>query len=215
MAIDAIINQRGGDIVAIYCAIGQRADSVARVIAKLERSGALKQSVVVVAGGEDASGLQYVAPYAATTMAEWFMEAGRDVLIVYDDLTRHARAYRQLSLLLRRPPGREAYPGDIFYIHSRLLERATHLSERRGGGSLTALPIIETQAQNLAAFIPDKPDLNHRWADILIARAISKGATARCRYRQISLACGWPCAASGLPRSCRSPEALLLAIRGT
>lgn len=154
VAIDAIINQRGGDIVAIYCAIGQRADSVARVIAKLERSGALKQSIVVVAGGEDASGLQYVAPYAATTMAEWFMEAGRDVLIVYDDLTRHARAYRQLSLLLRRPPGREAYPGDIFYIHSRLLERATHLSERRGGGSLTALPIIETQAQNLAAFIP-------------------------------------------------------------
>ena len=154
VAVDTIINQRGGDVVAIYCAIGQRADSVARVIAKLERSGALKQSIVVVAGGEDAPGLQFIVPYAATTMAEWFMEAGKDVLIVYDDLTRHARAYRQLSLLLRRPPGREAYPGDIFYIHARLLERATHLSERRGGGSLTALPIIETQAQNLAAYIP-------------------------------------------------------------
>jgi len=154
VAIDAILNQRGRDVIPIYCAIGQRGNSVARVIANLERLGALKQGIVVVAGGEDPPGLQFVAPYAATTMAEWFMEAGRDVLIVYDDLTRHARAYRQLSLLLRRPPGREAYPGDIFHIHARLLERATHLSEERGGGSLTALPIIETQAQNLSAYIP-------------------------------------------------------------
>lgn len=154
VAIDAILNQRDEDVVAIYCAIGQRGDSVARIIGKLERSGALKRTIVVVAAGEDPAGLQFVAPYAATSMAEWFMEAGRDVLIVYDDLTRHARAYRQLSLLLRRPPGREAYPGDIFYIHSRLLERATHLRERLGGGSLTAFPIIETQAQNLSAYIP-------------------------------------------------------------
>ncbi|MCP4386472.1 MAG: alternate F1F0 ATPase, F1 subunit alpha [Hyphomicrobiales bacterium] len=154
VAIDSIISQQGSGVVSIYCAIGQRGDAVARVIEKLEQSGALKRGIVVVAAGEDAPGLQFVAPYAATTMAEWFMEAGKDVLIVYDDLTRHARAYRQLSLLLRRPPGREAYPGDIFYIHSRLLERSTHLNRRRGGGSMTALPIIETQAQNLSAYIP-------------------------------------------------------------
>jgi F-type H+-transporting ATPase subunit alpha len=154
VAVDTIVNQAGADVISIYCAIGQRGDSVARVIEKLRASGALARSIVVVAGGEDAPGLQFIVPYAATTMAEWFMELGRDVLIIYDDLTRHARAYRQLSLLLRRPPGREAYPGDIFYIHSRLLERATHLRKSAGGGSLTALPIIETQAQNLSAFIP-------------------------------------------------------------
>lgn len=154
IAVDTIINQAGGDVVSIYCAVGQRGDAVARVIADLERGGVLGNTVVVVAGGEASPGLQYIAPYAATSIGEWFMERGQDVLIVYDDLTRHARAYRQLSLLLRRPPGREAYPGDIFYIHSRLLERATHLRESRGGGSLTALPIIETQAQNLAAYIP-------------------------------------------------------------
>lgn len=154
VAIDAIINQHDGDVISVYCAVGQRGDAVAGVIKKLEHSGALKQGIVVVAGGEDAPGLQFVAPYAATTMAEWFMEAGKDVLVVYDDLTRHARAYRQLSLLLRRPPGREAYPGDIFYIHSRLLERSTHLRERRGGGSITALAVIETQAQNLSSYIP-------------------------------------------------------------
>lgn len=154
VAVDTIINQQPGDVVAIYCAIGQRADSVVRVIEKLEASDAKDRCIFVVAGGEDSPGLQFMAPYAAATMAEWFMEAGQDVLIVFDDLTRHARAYRQLSLLLRRPPGREAYPGDIFYIHSRLLERSTHLADARGGGSLTALPIIETQAQNLAAYIP-------------------------------------------------------------
>mgnify|MGYP001811802306 CR=1 FL=1 len=154
VAVDTIVNQADADVISIYCAIGQRGDSVARVIEKLRTSGALTRAIVMVAGGEDAPGLQFIAPYAATAMAEWFMELGRDVLIVYDDLTRHARAYRQLSLLLRRPPGREAYPGDIFYIHSRLLERSTHLRQSAGGGSLTALPIIETQAQNLSAFIP-------------------------------------------------------------
>jgi F-type H+/Na+-transporting ATPase subunit alpha len=153
IAVNTIINQRGGDVICVYCAIGQRASAVARVINQLKRSDILKRTIVVVASGEDAPGLQFTAPYAATTMAEYFMERGEDVLIVYDDLTRHARAYRELSLLLRRPPGREAYPGDIFYIHSRLLERAAHLSERRGGGSLTALPIIETQAQNISAYI--------------------------------------------------------------
>ena len=154
VAMEAILNQRAGDVVSVYCAIGQRASAVAQVIADLESRGALARSIVVVAGGDDAPGLQFVAPYAATTRAEYFMEQGQDTLVVYDDLTRHARAYRQLSLLLRRPPGREAYPGDIFYVHARLLERATRLRPERGGGSLTALPVIETQAQNIAAYIP-------------------------------------------------------------
>ena len=154
VALETILNQRRGDVVSVYCAIGQRASAVARVVADLERRGALGRSIVVVAGGDDAPGLQFVAPYAATTMAEYFMEQGQDTLVVYDDLTRHARAYRELSLLLRRPPGREAYPGDIFYVHARLLERATRLRPERGGGSLTALPVIETQAQNIAAYIP-------------------------------------------------------------
>ena len=154
IAVDALINQRQTGVIGIYCAIGQRTASVARVVATLREHGVLDHCIVVVAAGDDAPGLQFVAPYAATTMAEFFMERGQDVLIVYDDLTRHARAYRELSLLLRRPPGREAYPGDIFFIHSRLLERATHLADDHGGGSLTALPIVETQAQNIAAYIP-------------------------------------------------------------
>jgi F-type H+/Na+-transporting ATPase subunit alpha len=154
IAVDAIINQRGQNVLCVYCAIGQRASAVAKVIAKLRDNGAMEYCVVVVAEGNDAPGLAYIAPYAATSIAEFFMEAGRDVLIVYDDLTHHARSYRELSLLLRRPPGREAFPGDIFYIHSRLLERATHLTPGRGGGSLTALPIIETDAQDISAYIP-------------------------------------------------------------
>ncbi|KAA3633244.1 MAG: alternate F1F0 ATPase, F1 subunit alpha [Proteobacteria bacterium] len=154
IAVDTIINQRGRGMICIYCAIGQRSTAVARVVDTLRRQGALEYTTVVVASGNDPPGLQFITPYAATTMAEYFMEQGRDVLIVYDDLTRHARAYRELSLLLRRPPGREAYPGDIFYIHSRLLERSTHLREAAGGGSLTALPVVETQAQDISAFIP-------------------------------------------------------------
>jgi len=154
IAVDAILNQRDTGVLSIYCAIGQRASAVSRVIQSLREGDAMDRTIVVVASGEDAPGLQFVAPYAATSMAEYLMAQGRDVLIVYDDLTRHARAYRELSLLLRRPPGREAYPGDIFYIHSRLLERATQLREDRGGGSLTALPVVETQAQNVAAYIP-------------------------------------------------------------
>jgi F-type H+-transporting ATPase subunit alpha len=154
IAIDAILNQRGQDVMCVYCAIGQRASAVAKVVATLREKGAMAYTVVVVAEGNDAPGLLYITPYAATSIAEYFMEQGRDVLIVYDDLTQHARAYRELSLLLRRPPGREAFPGDIFYIHSRMLERSTHLREARGNGSLTALPIIETQAQNISAYIP-------------------------------------------------------------
>jgi F-type H+-transporting ATPase subunit alpha len=154
IAVDTIINQRDKDVLCIYCAIGQRGTAVARVVDKLRENDALGHSIVVNASAEDPPGLQYITPYAATTMGEHFMAQGRDVLVVYDDLTRHARAYRELSLLLRRPPGREAYPGDIFYIHSRLLERATHLRDEHGGGSLTALPIVETQAQDISAYIP-------------------------------------------------------------
>jgi len=154
IAIDTILNQRDKDVLCVYCAIGQRASAVAKAVAILREKGAMEYSVVVVTEGNDPPGLAYIAPYAATSIAEHFMEAGRDMLIVYDDLTHHARAYRELSLLLRRPPGREAFPGDIFYIHSRLLERATHLREEHGGGSLTALPIIETEAQDISAYIP-------------------------------------------------------------
>ena len=151
IALDTIINQKDKGIICVYCAIGQQRSAVARVIADLRKYDAMKNCIVVVSTGEDPPGLNFIAPYSATTMAEYFMEKGRDVLIVYDDLTHHARSYRELSLLLRRPPGREAFPGDIFYIHSRLLERSTHL---RSGGSLTALPIIETEAQDISAYIP-------------------------------------------------------------
>jgi F-type H+-transporting ATPase subunit alpha len=154
IAIDTIVNQRDQNVICIYCSIGQRSTNLARVIDNLRRHDALKYSIVVVGGNDSPPGIQYIAPYAATTMGEYFMQRGRDVLIIYDDLTSHARAYRQMSLLLRRPPGREAFPGDIFYVHSRLLERSTHLRAEAGGGSLTALPIIETEAQNVAAYIP-------------------------------------------------------------
>ncbi|HDY84481.1 hypothetical protein LCGC14_0729350 [marine sediment metagenome] len=154
IAVDTILNQHDQNLLCVYCAIGQRASAVAKVVDQLQRHGAMEYTCVVVTEGNNPPGLSYIAPYAATSIAEYFMEQGREVLIVYDDLTNHARAYRELSLLLRRPPGREAFPGDIFYIHSRLLERATHLAESLGGGSLTALPIIETEAQNMAAYIP-------------------------------------------------------------
>ncbi len=154
VALDSIINQRDKNVVCIYCAIGERSASVAKVVAELKRQDSLGHTIVVVSTGEDAPGLQYIAPYTATTLGEYFLRKGRDVLVVYDDLTRHARAYRELSLLLRRPPGREAFPGDIFYLHSRLLERATRLHEKAGGGSLTALPIVETEAQDISGYIP-------------------------------------------------------------
>jgi F-type H+-transporting ATPase subunit alpha len=154
IALDTIINQRDTGVLCVYCAIGQRSSSVAKLVDDLRRHGAMAYCIVVVAEGDDPPGLQFVAPYAATSMAEYFMAQGRDVLIIYDDLTRHAQAYRELSLLLRRPPGREAFPGDIFYIHSRLLERSTHLGKEHGGGSLSAIPIVETEAQNLSAYIP-------------------------------------------------------------
>lgn len=154
VAIDTMVNQKDKGVFCIYCAIGKRNSAVARAVEDLRSGGALPNSIVVTASGDDPPGLQYVAPYAAMTMAEFFRDRGDDALLVLDDLTNHARSYRELSLLLRRPPGREAYPGDIFYIHSRLLERSTHLSEEKGGGSLTTLPIAETEAQNLSAYIP-------------------------------------------------------------
>ena len=154
IAIDTIINQHDQNVICIYCAIGQRAASVAKVVADLREKGAMEYTIVIVTEGNDAPGLNFIAPYAATSIGEYFMQQGKDVLIVYDDLTHHARAYLEISLLLRRPPGREAFPGDIFYIHSRLLERSTHLRKELGGGSLTALPIVETEAQNISAYIP-------------------------------------------------------------
>lgn len=154
IALDAIINQKQSGVICIYCAVGQRNSSVAGVIADLQKYGVGAQTIVVSATADDEAGMQFIAPYAATSIGEYFMEHGRDVLVIYDDLTNHARAYRQMSLLLRRPPGREAFPGDIFYIHSRLLERATKLSAQKGGGSLTALPIVCTEAGNISAYIP-------------------------------------------------------------
>ncbi len=154
IAIDTIINQRKGDMVCIYVAIGQKQASVAQVVATLEEYGAMDHTIVVAANAADPAPLQYLAPYAGCAMGEEIMEQGGDALVVYDDLSKHAWAYRQISLLLRRPPGREAYPGDVFYLHSRLLERAVKLSQERGGGSLTALPVIETQANDVSAYIP-------------------------------------------------------------
>jgi F-type H+-transporting ATPase subunit alpha len=154
IALDTIVNQKNGDLLCIYVAIGQKAAKVAQVVANLEAHGAMEHTIVIAANASESVALQYLAPYAGCAIGEEFMENGKDALIVYDDLSKHGWAYRQLSLLLRRPPGREAYPGDVFYLHSRLLERAARLSDELGGGSLTALPIIETQAGDVSAYIP-------------------------------------------------------------
>jgi F-type H+-transporting ATPase subunit alpha len=154
IAIDAIINQKGQNMKCIYVAIGQKESKIAGIVAKLEEAGAMEYTTVVLAGASDPSSLLYIAPYSGTALAEYFLDKGEDVLIIYDDLSKHAVAYREVSLLLRRPPGREAYPGDVFYLHSRLLERSCKLSQEYGGGSITALPIIETQAGDVSAYIP-------------------------------------------------------------
>ena len=154
VAIDAIINQKGGNVICIYVAIGQKRSTVAQVVDKLREAGAMDYTIIVAATASDAAPLQFIAPYSGCTMGEQFRDNGGHALVIYDDLSKHAVAYRQLSLLLRRPPGREAYPGDVFYLHSRLLERAAKMSDARGGGSLTALPIIETQAGDVSAYIP-------------------------------------------------------------
>ncbi|MDD5651900.1 MAG: F0F1 ATP synthase subunit alpha [Candidatus Moranbacteria bacterium] len=154
IAIDAIINQAGQDMICIYVAIGQKESRVARIVAELEKRGAMEYTTVIVAGASDPAAFSFIAPYSGVAIGEYFMDQGKDVLIVYDDLSKHAWAYRQISLILKRPPGREAYPGDVFYLHSRLLERSAKLNEDHGGGSITALPIIETQAGDVSAYIP-------------------------------------------------------------
>ena len=154
IAIDAIINQKNNDVLCIYVAIGQKRSTVAQIYKKLEEAGALEYTIIVAATASESAPLQYLAPYSGVAMGEYFMDQGKDVLIVYDDLSKHAVSYREMSLLLKRPPGREAYPGDIFYLHSRLLERAAKLSDKLGGGSITALPIVETQAGDISAYIP-------------------------------------------------------------
>jgi F-type H+-transporting ATPase subunit alpha len=154
VAIDAIVNQKGQDMYCIYVAIGKRRGEVARLVATLEEQGAMDYTTIVIASASDPAAMQYIAPYAGCAIGEWFMENGKDALVIYDDLSKHAWAYRQVSLLMRRPPGREAYPGDVFYLHSRLLERAAQLSDERGGGSLTALPIIETLLGDVSAYVP-------------------------------------------------------------
>jgi len=154
VAVDTIINQKGGDVICVYCAIGQRAGKVASVVETLREHGAMDYTIVVAANASDPAPMQYIAPYSACALAEHFMWQGKHTLVIYDDLSKQAQSYRQISLVLRRPPGREAYPGDVFYLHSRLLERAAKLSDEQGGGSLTALPIIETQAGDVSAYIP-------------------------------------------------------------
>lgn len=154
LAIDTIINQKGTGVICVYVAIGQKASKVAKIVAKLKAEGAMDHTIVVLASSSDPASLSYIAPYSGCSMAEFFMAQGKDSLIIYDDLSKHAWAYREVSLILRRPPGREAYPGDIFYLHSRLLERAARLNSDNGGGSLTALPIIETQAGDISAYVP-------------------------------------------------------------
>src|SRR6187549_2473513 len=154
VAVDAIINQKGKDVICIYNAIGQKQSTIAQVVRTLEEAGAMEYTIVVAAGASDPAPLLYISPYSACTMGEYFRDSGQHALCIYDDLSKHAQAYREISLLLRRPPGREAYPGDVFYLHSRLLERAAKLKKELGGGSLTALPIIETQAGDLSAYIP-------------------------------------------------------------
>ena len=166
IALDTIINQRGGDLICIYVAIGQKASKVAQTVAMLEQNGAMEHTIVVAANSADPAPLQYLAPYSGCAMAEYFMDQGKDALIVYDDLSKHAWAYREMSLLLRRPPGREAYPGDVFYLHSRLLERAAKLNDENGGGSITALPIIETQARRRVGLRAHQRHLHHRRTDL-------------------------------------------------
>ena len=199
VALDAIINQKGTGVTCIYVAIGQKASSIANVVRKLEEHGALAHTIVVAAAASESAALQYIAAYSGCAMGEYFRDNGEDALIVYDDLSKQAVAYRQISLLLRRPPGREAYPGDVFYLHSRLLERAARINAdevarltngRVTGktGSLTALPIIETQAGDVSAFVTDQRDLDHRWPDLSGNRLVQRRCSPRyeCRYFGIS-----------------------------
>lgn len=166
IAVDTVISQEYSDVISVYVMIGQKKSHVLKIIDEIKKYGDLSKTIFLVADASNSFGLQYIAPYSATAIAEYFLNRGRDVLIVYDDLTKHAEAYRSLSLLLKRPPGREAYPGDIFFIHSRLLERSAKLNQKYGGGSITALPIVETQQGRISSYIPNKPHLYNRRADI-------------------------------------------------
>ena len=215
IAVDAIINQRSSDVICVYAAIGQKASSVAQVIEAVRRTARPERCLFVVGEADSAPGLQWLTPYAACTMAEHFMERGRDVLLVIDDLTKHAAAYRQISLLLRRPPGREAYPGDIFYIHSRLLERAAKLAPERGGGSLTALPIAETQAGNISAYIPDQSDFDHRRTDLSRPAAFLRRSETSGRCRQERFARRRQDAGSGPQGTLGEPTARIRAVPRT
>ena len=172
IAVDTILNQKGGDVICIYVAIGQKQSTVAALVEELSAAGAMDYTIVVSATASELSPLQYIAPYAGCAMGEYFMHKGRHVLVIYDDLSKHAVAYRALSLLIRRPPGREAYPGDVFYLHSRLLERAAKLSDKLGGGSLTALPIIETPGRRRVGLYPHQCHLHHRRPDLSGNRAV-------------------------------------------
>ena len=165
LALDTILNQKNEDVKCFYVAIGQKRSTLAHVVEKLRKEDVLKYTTIVSATASDPAPLQYLAPYTGVAMAEYFRDKGQHALIIYDDLTKQAQAYRQLSLLLRRPPGREAFPGDVFYLHSRLLERAAKMSDKKGGGSLTALPIIETQAGDISAYIPTNVYFYYRWTD--------------------------------------------------
>ena len=175
IAVDTIINQKGGDLICIYVAVGQKRSTVAQVVRTLEEAGAMEYSIIVVASASDPAPMQYLAPYAGCAMGEYFRDNSQHALCVYDDLSKHAVAYREISLLLRRPPGREAYPGDVFYLHSRLLERAAKLSDEKGGGSLTALPFIETQAGDVSAYIPTNV------ISICSTRTSGRPSTSDCR----------------------------------
>ena len=189
IAVDTMLNQKGKDVICIYVAIGQKASTVSRLVHTLEKHGAMEYSIVLAATASDPASLQYIAPYAGTALAEYFMHQGKDVLIVYDDLSKHAVAYRALSLLMERSPGREAYPGDVFYLHSRLLERSARLSDELGGGSITALPIVETQAGDVSAYISTNVYFHHRWTDFPGKFAVLRGHAPGGQCRAFGIAC--------------------------
>ena len=212
LAADTIINQKGKDVICIYVAIGQKRSTVSSLVETLTRNGAMDYTIVVAATASEASPLQYIAPYSGCAMGEYFMYKGKDVLIIYDDLSKHAVAYRALSLLIRRPPGREAYPGDVFYLHSRLLERAARLDEAHGGGSLTALPIIETQAGDVSAYIPDQRYFHYRRTDLPGDRAVPFRCYAGCKPWYFRIPSWWKCTDQGNEEGCRYFEADLFPV---
>ena len=203
IATDTILNQNGNGVICIYVAIGQKASTISKVVNTFKTSGAMDHTIVLASTASDCAPLQYIAPYAGTALAEYFMYKGKDVLIVYDDLSKHAVAYRALSLLLGRSPGREAYPGDVFYLHSRLLERSSRLSEEKGGGSITALPIIETQAGDVSAYIPTKRYFHYRWTDFPGKQFVLLRNASGGQRRIVCISCRWRCTDKGYEEGSR------------